>query len=219
MTTPSDKTRVTLDALQAKWNESLDTRFAAFSQTFQALLPQASGPQEVPLMVPMAQGLLAPIEKAIPKIGGVELGSIGIGGITGLILGEVIDGFVPPDDEEGNTNMANILAKSAGAFIVATQGKRLMSPTAANFAAGILVIQVLRDVLPLDQWIDKLVGWVRPKNEAAQECGSPAHTNGHFAEALASPARTNGHFAEASIYNQPSVGGVPRRAGALSLFG
>ena len=103
--------------------------------------------------------LLSPIERAInPLVPNLPLGSLAVGAITGLILGELVDGFVSTDSPTGGTNFANLAVKGGVAIALVTVGSQLMSKQAAMAGAAILTAQILADVLPLDQWIARIRG-------------------------------------------------------------
>ena len=104
----------------------------------------------------MRQGILGPIEAAVnPVFPAIPLGSIAVGGLVGLIAGEVIDGVVSPTTDEGGVNPANIGVKVVVAGGLWFVGRRAMSKQAVLFGITVLGIQVLADMLPLD----RVVNW------------------------------------------------------------
>lgn len=103
--------------------------------------------------------LLSPIERAInPLVPNLPVGSLAVGAITGLVLGEVIDGFVSTQTESGDINFANLIIKGVAAIGLVTVGNQLMSKQATLAGAAILTAQILADVLPLDEWIARIRG-------------------------------------------------------------
>ena len=92
----------------------------------------------------------------------VPWGSVLVGAVPGVFVGEVIDGLVSPLNDLGETNYTNVVVKVAVAVAGASFGKQLIGNRAAMFFAGSLLVQVLADLLPLDTWVDKIVGMLSP---------------------------------------------------------
>jgi hypothetical protein len=102
-----------------------------------------------------------PVAKAVRGLDGaagqgIPWGSALVGGFGGLVLGEVIDGFVSPTTDEGGTNFANIAVKGAAAWAAVQWGDMLVGRMGARFAAGFLIFSVARQVLPIDDWVMKI---------------------------------------------------------------
>lgn len=92
---------------------------------------------------------------------GIPWGSALVGGVTALTLSELIDGFQPPKNVDGSVNFFNVAIKGGSAWASVQFLSPLYGKTGAMFTAGFLVISILRDVLPLDQWIQNLVNTIR----------------------------------------------------------
>lgn len=92
-----------------------------------------------------------PLNRVIPN---VRLGEIAVGGFSGLLIGELIDGLVT----DRNTN---VVIKSVTAVALASMRAVVVSKGAMTFAAGVLLVQVLSDVLPIDRWIMRVIGTFR----------------------------------------------------------
>jgi len=94
----------------------------------------------------------------LDEIGGLNIpfGSVLLGGFPGIIVGDIIDGFVQPIDVNGNVAWGNLLTKGAVAAGGAMFLPRWLGDRPAMFFAGALVIQMLSDMLPLD----RLSAWV-----------------------------------------------------------
>lgn len=110
----------------------------------------------------MERGLLGAIETPINRATrqfNVDVGSVLVGGVSGLVLGEVIDGFVSPQSDTGGVNFANVLAKGIGIAGFTMFGKQLMSPAGVAAGVTILSLQVLADILPLDRLVGNIVGF------------------------------------------------------------
>lgn len=115
-----------------------------------------------------AGGLLGVVETPVNSFWPtLPLGSIAVGVVTGLLLGELIDGFLPPRgiptvlEPLGPLNMANVAVKGIAVVGLGMYGGMLMSRTGALIAGGLLIAQLLADVLPLDQWIRNVVNFFR----------------------------------------------------------
>lgn len=91
----------------------------------------------------------------------IPIGSIVVGSVVGITLAELVDGLVPPRAAGGKMNMTNIAVKSGAIVALATFGPKLMTKTGTVIAIGLLGAQVLADILPLDEWIGKIVAFFR----------------------------------------------------------
>lgn len=108
----------------------------------------------------MGQGILVQLEKPFNNlVPNVKMGSIVLGGVGGLLVGEVLDGFITPRTDEDKTNPTNVIAKVAVAVGFASFGNKIATQQAANAAAVVLVTQVAADILPIDKWIDTVMGF------------------------------------------------------------
>ena len=109
-----------------------------------------------------AGGLLGVIERPINSLWpAIPLGSIAVGAVSGMFLGELIDGFLPPRTSADKIDWTNVAVKAGTAVALALYGNRLMSGTATFVAVGLLASQVLADTLPLDAWIKSVVDWFK----------------------------------------------------------
>jgi len=100
----------------------------------------------------------------------LPLGSAIIGLPTGVIIGEVIDGFVSPLDEKGDVNPMNLVAKGVGIYGVLAFGDKLIGKRASQFAAASLIVQVASAFIPIDRWVTQIVKQLKGigKSEAEQ---------------------------------------------------
>ena len=107
-------------------------------------------------------GLLGVVENPINNLWpALPLGSILVGGLTGVFAGELIDGFVPPKTSTGTVNFMNVGVKGGAIVALAIWGPSLMSRTGTIIAAGLLGIQILVDVLPVGKWMLALINMIR----------------------------------------------------------
>lgn len=60
----------------------------------------------------------------------------------------------------GSPNMMNSAAKLGGAFVNVMFLPKLANPLSGQIAAGVLIFQVLRAHLPINEWVANLVGFV-----------------------------------------------------------
>lgn len=106
-------------------------------------------------------GLLSPIEKPLSGLsfGGLPVGSIALGGATGVLITEVINGLFDPAGATSKTT--NLGAKVGAIFLLSMVGTKVFSKQATASAATVITAQVLSQVLPLDAWIDKIVAMLR----------------------------------------------------------
>lgn len=128
--------------------------------------------------VELREGFLAPIERSLNSaFPMVPLGSIAFGTTLGIVAGEVIDGLVAPRTAIGTINMANLATKLILGGIIVTLGKSIMTPVGALFAVGILGGQVLADILPLDKWVDWILGLFQKKTTTAGQVYQPVQSS------------------------------------------
>jgi len=118
----------------------------------------------VPAAAIMGQGggLLGAIEQPVNAIWpALPLGSIAVGAVVGITVGELIDGFIPPKSATGGVNMVNVVAKGGGILALTMFGPQLMSKTGTIIAVGLLGAQLLADLLPLDRLVQAIVNFFR----------------------------------------------------------
>ena len=104
----------------------------------------------------------AQVDKALWNI---PIGSVALGLIPGAIVGDLVDGFVPPSGTGAlGGQVPNAIARGIGAAFVMSKGvKQVIGPTAAVVAAATLLTPVAARVLPLDRIVGNIVGLVRPR--------------------------------------------------------
>ena len=125
-------------------------------------------------IVPQEQGigsLTAGLDRSIPF--DVPLASIFAGGLGGLVLGDVIDGFAPPRTATRNLNLMNLGIKgiAIAAAFHPRFGKRWLGDRPAMVVGVVLAIGLLGDLLPIDRWVAQLTGQVArvlPGNQMRQ---------------------------------------------------
>ena len=120
---------------------------------------------------------------------GIPFGSVLLGGFPGIIVGDVLDGFVNPIDANGNVAWGNLLAKggiaAAGAFFL----PRWIGDRPAMFFAGALVIQMMSDMLPFD----RLSAWIVAQFSRGGTAGASS------SEARAAQARAAARAAQGDL--------------------
>ena len=96
-------------------------------------------------------GGLASIDNKLPY----PFVQVGIGGVGGLLVGELIDGFATPK-VGGKVNFANVLFKGIWVLVAAGPGRKFLGNTGTMAFGAVLTVQVLADILPVDQWAASL---------------------------------------------------------------
>lgn len=112
----------------------------------------------------MEQGLgslTAGLDRSIPF--DIPLASILVGGLGGLVVGDVIDGFAPPRGADGKLNFVNVGVKAlaVAAAFHPRLGRRYFGDKPSMVLGVVLAIGLLGDLLPLDQWVAGVTGAVR----------------------------------------------------------
>mgnify|MGYP001584074608 FL=1 len=175
---------------------ALATQTATVAQTTDPPAP-AKPPASPPLM---ANAVLSPVVNTLDNIKVFRepfpIGSALIGLPSGVIIGEVIDGFVPKRNKEGGVNPMNIAAQAAAAYTVLALGDKLIGRSAAQFAAGIVIVRVASQLLPIDKWIADVVAALRgiAKPKAGQDAWAGQYSVLAQAEAVASQAANIGQI-------------------------
>ena len=151
---------LTLDELSqmmlAQSEAGASKALALVAEQHQETLPAVRAGVEAAEMHASYTGLLEkPLDSLVPK---VPLGAIVVGGGLGLIVGDLIDGFVPATNLDGSVNFGNVATKGVVAYIAATMGGKIVSKQAGLAIAVVLGAQVLADVLPIDEWAARLRG-------------------------------------------------------------
>lgn len=104
----------------------------------------------------MEQSLTAAIEKPLNGlVSGIDLGSIAVGGGAGLVLAEIIDGFLPIRPNATDDLFKNVAVKGLAAYGIHQYGSRAMSRSAQRAAITVLLLQAASDATPLNVWISK----------------------------------------------------------------
>ena len=137
----------------------------------------------------------------LDEIGGLNIpfGSVLLGGFPGIIVGDIIDGFIQPIDVNGNVAWGNLLTKGAVAAGGAMFLPRWLGDRPAMFFAGALVIQMLSDMLPLD----RLSAWVVGMFSRGGTAGASS------AEARAAQARAAAQARQGDIPLRDPTGANP----------
>ena len=123
--------------------------------------------QDVPAEQP---GMVGGAVDSLDNIGGlgIPFGSVLIGAIPGVVVGELIDGFIPL-----SRGWMNPAAKVGAAYLGVQYGSKFLGRTGAMFFAGALALQALSNVLPIDQWAAQITGMVR-RTSVVQQAESVA---------------------------------------------
>lgn len=98
-----------------------------------------------------ALGGLASIDNRLPY----PFVQVGVGGIVGLLVGELIDGFAAPK-VGGRVNMGNVIVKGIAVLGAAGPARRFLGNTGAMAFGAVLTVQVLTDILPVTEWAASL---------------------------------------------------------------
>ena len=168
--------KFTKDDLTALFGAELDMRIKPLTDQINPLVAQlaqiAPKPEEkvdekpetaeLEQAAEMAAPLLAPLENALNGIGGaagIPLGSIFVGGGSGVVVSEVVDAVVP-SKVVGGFNVINILGKGAAAWAIGNWGTTLMSRQATVLAMGTLGVGVLMQFVDLRAWGARIAGMI-----------------------------------------------------------
>jgi hypothetical protein len=100
-------------------------------------------------------GIAGQLDKSVK---GVPIGSALVGGGLALIVSDVIDGFVNPVGDDGGYNMINGAAKLATVFVTTKFARGFIGGTGATVYGALIAFSVLRDFLPIDEWVGKITG-------------------------------------------------------------
>lgn len=108
----------------------------------------------------MGQPAIAGFVNTLDGIGGLDIpwGAVLFGALPGAVVSEVIDGLMPAHNADGSINFINLLTKGAAAWAGVQFGPQLIGRRASQFFAGGLILFVLSDFLPIDQWVANLRG-------------------------------------------------------------
>lgn len=129
-------------------------------------------------IIGMSGGLLEAVERPLNGIiPNLHLGSVLVGGATGLVIGEIIDAYQLPKiprldaaknpvlDKNGqpimDMNITNLAIKGGAMFLLGMLGPKLMGGTGVIVAVGILGAQIVADILPLGKLVDWILKWFK----------------------------------------------------------
>lgn len=181
--------QVTLNQDATKWLEP--------PKPGQIIVPQKDGtfkllPATAAMGASMgAGGFLEMIERPINNLWpALPLGSLVVGAVVGITVGELVDAFVMPVGIDGRVNFVNVAVKGGAIVGLVMFGSTLMSGTAKIVSIGLLGAQILSDVLPLDQWIRNFVNWVRRLFGMAPTTTAPAQ--GQYRQEVLPPGNFTG---------------------------
>ena len=96
-------------------------------------------------------GVATQIDRALPA--GLPIGSAIIGGASAVIVSEVIDGFVQDP-------MTRNLVKGGVAVVGFRTLKGFLGQASANIFVGLIVFSIAREILPIDDWIARIRGFI-----------------------------------------------------------
>ena len=108
----------------------------------------------------MGQPALAGFVNTLDGIGGLDIpwGSVLLGALPGAIVSEVVDGLMPAHNADGSINFMNLAVKGGIAWAGVQFGPQFVGRRASQFFAGGLILFVLSDFLPIDQWVANVRG-------------------------------------------------------------
>lgn len=143
-------------------------------------------------------GILAPITQI--EVFGMPLGEAAIGGGLALFTTELIDAFItkPPD----GVPFTRVLVKGVAAFAMVNFLSGPLGGGAAKTAALFLGFSLIRDLLPIDDWIRNIVKGIKAEPEPETSSSSSGSTESH------NPAGGNGNKpADAMVMLRTTVSG------------
>lgn len=105
---------------------------------------------------------------------GIPWGDVLFGALPGAIVSEVIDGLMPPRASDGSVNFQNLAFKGVVAFAGARFGEQFIGKRASQFFAGGLILFVLADLLPIDQWVANIINLFRRNGAASAQFNQPS---------------------------------------------
>ena len=98
-----------------------------------------------------------------PTIGRVPVLGIAVGGLVGMTVGHLIDGLFPPTSSGSlGFSVTNVGLKVGAMVALGAWGPgSFIGTVGTTVAIGLLGIQLLSDILPFDQWIQKIVSFFK----------------------------------------------------------
>jgi len=118
-------------------------------------------------------GILAPITQI--EVFGMPLGEAAIGGGLALFTTELIDAFITKPPE--GVPFTRVLVKGVAAFAMVNFLSGPLGGGAAKTAALFLGFSLLRDLLPIDDWIRNIVTGIKAEPEPSNN--STGSTENH----------------------------------------
>lgn len=100
------------------------------------------------------------------KVLGLPLGSAVMGGVSALIINEVVDLVTGPIRDRMGT-YGPPLVKVGSAWVLTKFGKRFVGSTAANLGAAFLIWAAVDDVFNLSTWLRGLIPGQHPREFGA----------------------------------------------------
>lgn len=118
------------------------------------------------------------------EIAGIPLGEAALGGGSALLLSELTDGLVAPHLPQ--VPVAAI--KGAEAFVMHRYGHKAIGAGGARVATLFLTYDAVRSLVPLEDWVKKLVetitGVVQPAAASSSSQGGGSGGNGYQTDAM-----------------------------------
>ena len=128
------------------------------------LVQKAADGQAATGQAAMSAGVLAgPIEAldnfSIPVINvKFPVGSALVGGVVGIVTGDVVDLVFPRRTAAGNATLINVAVNIGAGAALLKWGPGLMGSTASKFAVGTLILKIGMRFLPIESWINQMTG-------------------------------------------------------------
>jgi len=127
-------------------------------------------------------GILTPVTQM--EVFGMPLGEAAVGGGLALFASELIDAFIARPAQ--GLSWARVLVKGVAAFGTITWLSGPLGTGAARAAALFLGFELLRDLLPIDDWIANLVkgakGATSSSSSSSGSSSSSSSSNGHSSQ-------------------------------------
>ena len=108
----------------------------------------------------MGTGALSVIENPVNNFWPtLPLGSVLVGGVTGIVVGNVLDAVMAPKTLDGKVNFTNVAVKAGAMVVLSMYGGKVMSGTGVLIAIGILGAQIVGDLF--EAQLRKLINWLK----------------------------------------------------------
>ncbi|MDP2661293.1 MAG: hypothetical protein Q8R28_11260 [Dehalococcoidia bacterium] len=117
---------------------------AAMSQELAPVKAKQSAAMEAMPGIGLLRGPIEALDGfKIPLVNAtLPIGSAVVGGLTGFVVGEVVDVVISQRTKEGGVNWINVGANGLAAGVLVKFGPGVMGHTASNFAAGIIILNL-----------------------------------------------------------------------------